>query len=75
MSKRSRQEEVERNFGIFMEQLPDLLRTHPAQFAIIHNEEIIEFCDTFRDAVVLAKALFPNSYFSVQEITAPNLAR
>jgi len=35
----------------------------------MHNEEIVEFCGTSGDALRLAKALFPRSDFSVQQVT------
>jgi len=71
MSKNSRKDEVERNFAVFNNELPNLLQTHPGKFALMHNEEIIEFMDTFGDALRLARALFPRSDFSVQQVITP----
>jgi hypothetical protein len=70
MPSAHRKEEVERNFAAFLTKLPDLLQTHQGKFAIMHKQEIVEFCDTFGDSLLLAKALFPNSEFSVQEVRA-----
>jgi hypothetical protein len=73
MSNDRLKDEVERNFAVFIKTLPDLLRTHPGKFAVMHSEAIVEFCDTFGDALILGKALFPNSAFSVQEVKMANL--
>lgn len=73
MSIVSREEEVKRNFAVFNERLPELLHTHSGKFALMHNGEIIEFCDTYRDAIILAKVMYPHSDFSIQEVRAPNL--
>jgi hypothetical protein len=73
MSISSREEEVKRNFSKFNETLPELLNTHAGKFVLMHNGSMIEFCDTHHDALILAKSMFPNSDFSIQEVKASNL--
>src|SRR5208282_2231732 len=69
----SRKDEVERNFAVFNNELPNLLQTHPGKFALMHNEEIIECMDTFGDALRLGRRLYPDGIFSVQEITTKRM--
>jgi len=66
--------EVDRNFAAFQQRLPELLKTHPGKFAVMHNGEIVEFFDTLGDAARFARSRFggPGS-FSIQEVTSRNV--
>ena len=74
MTTPSQQTEVDKNFAAFQKLLPDLLRTHPGKYAVMHDGKVIEFCDTFSDAVRLGHAKFSDYKFSVQEITSENVS-
>ncbi|MDP3938285.1 MAG: hypothetical protein Q8R92_09135 [Deltaproteobacteria bacterium] len=62
------QEEVNANYAVFAEKLPDLLGTHLGKFALMRHGEIIEFFDTARDAYVAGQKLYLDHLFSVQEV-------
>jgi hypothetical protein len=70
----SHQAKVDRNFEVFTKLLPDLLQTHPGQYAVMHEGEIVEFFDTLGDAVKFGHAKFGDANFSVQEITRQSVS-
>ncbi len=61
--------QVDRNFQVFQELLPELLQTHPGEYVVMHDSRAIDFFDTFRDAVLFGHATYGDGRFSVQEIT------
>jgi hypothetical protein len=65
--------QVDMNFDAFIKVLPDLLRTHPGKFALMHNGEVVEFLDSLSDAVLAGAAKFGDSNFSVQEVVSQNI--
>jgi hypothetical protein len=67
MSQNERTQEVERNFVVFQQKLPELMKSHPGKFALLHSGEIVEFCDTVGDTVRLAKVRFPAGDFSIRQ--------
>ena len=64
-----KREEIERNFAAFQEKLPELLQSHAGKFAVIRNQEIVDFFDTMADAAKFAARSFPDGMFSIQEVT------
>ncbi len=67
MSKQ--QEQVDRNYNVFVKQLPELMQSHGGKFALMRDGEIVAFFDTARDAYVAGQELYKqDSYFSVQEV-------
>jgi hypothetical protein len=66
----SRQSEVDKNYEAFRKLLPELLKTHPGKYVVMHNEEPIEFFDTLADAARYGHAQFGDYNFSVQEVTS-----
>jgi hypothetical protein len=64
-----RQQEVDRNFEEFQKALPDLLKTKAGQFALMRHGQIMEFYDTFNDAVKVGVKEYPDGIFSVQQVT------
>ena len=61
--------QVEINYEAFEKKLPSLLPTHRGKFALMRNEEIIEFFDTARDAYFAGLKIFEkDKLFSVQQI-------
>jgi hypothetical protein len=67
------QREVDKNFQEFQKLLPELLKTHPGKYAVMHDGRPIEFFDTFSDAVRFGHAKFKDLNFSVQEITTETI--
>jgi hypothetical protein len=58
--------EVEKNYEAFRGQLPSLMTSHRGKFALMRNEQIIEFFDTARDAYKAGQKLFPDDHlFSI----------
>ena len=66
--------EVDRNFDAFQKRLPELLKTHPGKFAVMHNGEIIQFFDSLSDAARFGHEKFGGAgKFSIQEVTSKNV--
>jgi hypothetical protein len=64
------QDEVERNYAAFVQELPTLLQTHRGKFALMRQGKIVEFFDTARDAHVAGRELYKaDGLYSVQEVT------
>jgi hypothetical protein len=62
-------EQVEQNFRVFEQQLPDFLEAHRGQFALMRDGEIVAFFDTVRDAFITGQKLFAqDNLFSIQEV-------
>lgn len=66
--------QVDENFSVFTELLPELLQSHPGKYAVMHNGLVVEFFDTLQDAVRYGHAQFGDLNFSVQEITDKNVS-
>jgi hypothetical protein len=63
-------DQVEINYQAFEKKLPSLIPAYRGKFALMRNEEIIEFFDTARDAYFAGKKIFEkDKLFSVQQIT------
>lgn len=60
--------QIERNYEVFLAQLPKLLPSHGGQFALMRNGEIVDFFDTAMDAYTVGKKEFGLGGFSIQEI-------
>jgi hypothetical protein len=69
----SNESQADRNFAAFQKLLPDLLPLHGGKFALIRNEQVIEFFDSLSDAVRFGVEKFgiPNK-FSIQQVTNQN---
>jgi len=65
---KSHQDQVDRNFSAFNAILPELLKTHPGKYALLHDGEIVDFFDSLGDAVRFGHAKFGDLNFSVQEV-------
>ena len=63
------QEAVDKNYQAFRAMLPDLIKTNLGKFALMHDEQIVEFFDTARDAMLYGEREFPDGVFSVQQVT------
>jgi hypothetical protein len=63
------QDQAGRNFEEFRKLLPDLLKSRPGKYALMHDGKIVDFFDTLADAVRFGHEKFGVPNFSVQEIT------
>jgi len=59
---------VESNYLAFTKKLPEFVATRRGKFALMRNEEIVEFFDTAGDAYVAGKKLYSDGLFSIQEV-------
>jgi hypothetical protein len=66
---RTRQEEVDRNFAFFQQELPKLLLKHTGKFALIRDCKIVDFYDTALDANTAGTKQYPDGLFSIQRVT------
>lgn len=62
-------DQVDDNYQAFKKLLPGLLPIRRNQFALMHDQKIITFFDTFRDAVTAGNLHYGPRNFSVQEVT------
>lgn len=69
MNEKMRQEAINKNFEAFKQILPTIIETHRGKFALLKDQEIIEFFDTAKDAFLAGKKLYNDDVFSVQEVT------
>lgn len=60
---------VDENYIAFSEMLPELIKTNAGKFVVMREKEIVEYFDTFRDAMVYGSKTYNDGLFSVQEIT------
>jgi hypothetical protein len=67
------QKQVDENFAVFTKLLPQLLKSHPGKYAVMHAGEVVDFFDTISDAVRFGHAKFGDTNFSIQEITTQNV--
>ena len=63
------QAEVDRNYEAFTAVLPDLMKQHPGQFAVLRHKEVISTFESIEAAIHFAVAKYPDGLFSVQQIT------
>ena len=63
------QQVVDDNFEAFQKLLPDLIGRVRGKYALMRDEEVIEFFDSARDAVIYGQKQFPDGLISVQHVT------
>ena len=64
-----KQREINKNFEVFQQNLPELLETHPNKFAVMHGGQIEAFFDTMQDAMIYGGKEHPDGMFSIQKVT------
>ena len=62
-------EEVDRNYDVFMRMLGSILDEHRDQLALMRDGKIVEFFDKPADAYRAGVERFPDRIFSIQEVT------
>ena len=61
-------EEVRRNYIFFKKNLSRIGKEHDGQFALMHDEEIIDYFDDNLNAFVSGMRRYPDRKFSIQEV-------
>lgn len=61
--------EVDQNYEAFREMLPELMKSSPGKWALLHHRQLIEVFDTSGEAVAAGEIKYPEGRFSIQEIT------
>ncbi len=69
VSQQAAQAEVDRNYEAFKALLPSLIGDQANKWALLHDGALTAVFDTVRDAHLAGVKLYPDSSFSVQEIT------
>ena len=64
------QETVDANYKAFTRKLPELLKTHAGEFALLRNGEVDSFFPSARKAAQHGENIFDDGLFSVQEVTS-----
>jgi hypothetical protein len=65
--------QVDRNYEAFKRLLPEILSSHAGKFAVMHDEQIVEYFDSLADAVRFGNTEFGDANFSIQEVTSQNI--
>lgn len=61
--------EVDQNYEAFREMVPDLMKSSPGKWALLHQRQLIGVFDTSGEAVAAGEMMYPEGRFSIQEIT------
>ena len=61
--------QVEQNFKAFQELLPDIIKQYAGKTALMVDGEIVDYFDSFADAIRFGNLKYGESKFSVQEVT------
>jgi hypothetical protein len=56
------------DYNALVAQPPDFLRSHADQFALMRNQQIIDFYRTFREAALVGRERFGRGDFTVQQV-------
>ena len=62
------QKTIDANYTAFRKVLPEIMQRQAGRFALMRNEQIVDFFDTARDAVTAGGHLYEDGEFSVQEV-------
>ena len=63
-----REEQIKNNFEVFIEQLPELLKTHKGKYAVMKDRKITNFFDSLEDAHKKAEMDYKDGIFSIQQV-------
>ncbi len=69
VSQEAAQAEIDRNYEAFKALLSGLMADQAKKWALLHDGTLIAVFNTARDAHLAGVKLYPESWFSVQEIT------
>jgi hypothetical protein len=66
--RHAKSEEIDRNLQRLSEILPDLMREHEGQYALMRHGVVVDFFDDVLDAQIAGNQRFDDSIFSVQRV-------
>lgn len=61
--------EVDRNLFAFLPKVPELMKEHAGEFALLRDQQIVSLHKRLRDALHEACEKFSDGRFSIQEVT------
>ncbi len=64
-----RQAEVDRNYEVFIKELPSLLIANREKFALMKEGKILGYYSTSADAAQTARSFIPDGIYSIQHVT------
>lgn len=65
----ARREQIDGNYDAFQRQLAGILSTHRHEYALMRNRDIVGFFEKPGDAYRAGIAAYPDTLFSIQEVT------
>ena len=68
-SEASIQEAVDRNYEAFRNMLPDLLNSHPGEYALLRESQVVGFFESAGKAMSAGDERFSDQLFSIQLVT------
>jgi hypothetical protein len=69
--RKEKEEEVDKNFEFFQTQILQILEKHCGQYALLRKQTIVEYFDSFSDALKYADKVYEDKMFSVQRVELP----
>ena len=67
--RRLQQQEVDANYAVMQDRIPDLIGEHTGKFALMKDGEIVEFFDSREDAIKYGNMQYHDGIFSVQKVS------
>lgn len=61
--------QTDANYEAFVQQLPELLRSHSGTYALLHDRAVIDFYPSSLAATIAGARQFGSGAYSVQEVT------
>lgn len=62
------QKEIDKNYELFLKELPNIINLYNNKYALLKNSEIIDYFDTMDDAIKYAKIRFEDGLYSIQKV-------
>jgi hypothetical protein len=66
--KTAKEIEIDRNYEVFQVALPQILKTHYAQTALLRQQNLVGFYPDAKDAIHAGKSMFGDNMFSIQKV-------
>ena len=67
--RRLQQQEVDANYAVMQEKITDIIADHEGQYALMKDKQIVEFFDSWEDAIKYGNNQYDNGIFSVQKVS------
>ncbi|MCH8238630.1 MAG: hypothetical protein IIB62_01010 [Proteobacteria bacterium] len=69
MSKKKVTDQVSKNYEHFKKMLPTIINVHRNKYALMRDEEVVNYYTTVEDAVSTAQKFYPDGRYSIQKVT------